>query len=141
MNKESNHSKVEDSNQKRPLIVTIICGFLLFGFICLPSLFATAYSQGNQSWLVKFIIALVILQGVLAIGMLRMKRWGFIGFFAVIAANVAMGHWNLVAIESWLMIVFIGGVCYLIYRAMPRRSQSSEQIADGKTPEAPQPPH
>ena len=72
-------------------------------------------------------IALVILQGVFAIGMLRMKRWGFIGFFVVVAAYVAIGHWDLVAIKTWLMIVFIGGVCYLLYHAMPRRSQNSEQ--------------
>jgi hypothetical protein len=130
MNKESNHTKVEDINQKRPLIVTIVCGFLLFGFICLPSLFATAYSHSNLSWLAKLNIALVILQGVFAIGMLRMQRWGFIGFFLVVAANVAIGNWNLVSIKTWLMIVLIGGVCYLLYRAMPRRSQNSEQAVD-----------
>lgn len=140
MNKESTLCKVEDG-PKRPIIVTIVCGFLLFGFICLPSLIVTAYSQSSLSWHAKYNIAHVILQGVFAIGMLRMKRWGFIGFFALVATSLAIGQWNLLVIKNLLILVLIGGICYLLYRAMPRRNQSSEQIADGKTPEASEPPH
>jgi hypothetical protein len=138
--KKANKAWVEDG-PKRPMIVTIVCGFLLFGFICLPTLFATAYSQSSLSWHAKYNIAHVILQGVFTIGMLRMKRWGFIGFFALVAANLAIGQWNLLVIKHLLMLVFVGGICYLLYRAMPRRSQSSEQGTDGKPPEADQPPH
>jgi hypothetical protein len=123
------------------MIVTIVCGFLLLGFICLPTLFATAYSQSSLSWHAKYNITHVILQGVFAIGMLRMKRWGFIGFFSLVATNLAIGQWNLLVIKNLLMLVFLGGICYLLYRAMPRRNQSSEQVADGKTPESPQSPN
>jgi len=139
MNKESTLCKVEDG-PKRPMIVTIVCGFLLFGFICLPSLFATAYSQSSLSWHAKYNIAHVILQGVFAFGMLRMKRWGFIGFFALVATNLAIGQWNLLVIKNLLMLVFVGGICYLLYRAMPRRSQSSEQGGGGNALEPPSHP-
>lgn len=112
---------------KRPVFVTVICILLWLG--TLAALITLRSDTNNQitSWYPAYNASYVILQAVCAVGMWFMRRWGFIGFVVLVAANLsvhfALSQWSPITIGISMVI------CYFLIRAMPSESTNTEQAA------------
>ena len=110
----------ESERPKRPVIVTVICILLVLGTIIALITVGSESNRRIASWYPAYNASYVLLQAICAFGMWLMKRWGFMGFVCLVAANLAvhfaLAQWNLIGIGIPVVI------CFFLIRAMPGSS-------------------
>ena len=121
------HDASRSEQPKRPVFVTAICVLLWFGTLVALITLGSDTNKRIASWYPTYNASYVLLQAAFAVGMWQMRRWGFVGFVVLVAANLAvhfaLSQWSPIAIGLYMV------VCYFLIRAMPSDSTNTEQGA------------
>ena len=100
----------KNERPKRPVIVTVICILLVLGTIIALITVGRDWTRRIAAWYPAYNASYVLLQAICAFGMWLMKRWGFMGFVCLVAANLAvhfaLAQWSLIGIGIQVVICF-----------------------------------
>jgi hypothetical protein len=97
--------------QQRPPVITIICilGFIGVLFV-LPKVFSSL-ARDVGAWYPPYLAFIGIVGLICNIGFWQMKKWGFYGYIAFVAANqvimLSTGTWLPMALISPAIIIAI----------------------------------
>ncbi|UII29681.1 hypothetical protein LVD17_15380 [Fulvivirga ulvae] len=115
-------NKILDSSEepivlkKRPLVITVICIFILFGIV---SILYTLFSGDMRlvfGWYPPYLAFCALMSLVCMVGLWKMKKWAVMGYTGLVVMSqivlLAMGSWGvksviipgIVIVISWSYI-------------------------------------
>ncbi|MGJ8678455.1 MAG: hypothetical protein ACSHX0_13135 [Akkermansiaceae bacterium] len=119
------------TGRTRPRLVSVVCILLWIGIALAMITYGGEQNKRIASLYAPYNLGYVLLQGICAFGMWRMKKWGFVGFFMMVATNLTIhfviGFWSPVMVGVYLIL------CYFLARAMSSLTKDSEQDTAGQS--------
>jgi hypothetical protein len=117
---------LEINKKQRPGFVTVVCVLLFLGIALAIFNYGSEHNKRIGDWYAPYNISFVLIQGICAMGMWSMKRWGFLGYIILVVTNImvhlSIGYWSIPS------LLLFGIVCYYLFKAMPPKTQNSSLL-------------